>query len=196
MLRAVLALSFGTAGSSRSGRAARARTRTEVRMVDLKRQKTAPMAHAARLCGRAGGLLGGFRESLSAGPRGRAKVLDGRRTDGTQRVYASGLTDLPVARGVNRSGNRENEIFTIPDGPLRRPQNGGRLNWCRVRPRGRSSGSSVSRSSRRPSRAHPPWTSRPSCSQARTLRCVDGGSSRSDVWRRSSTRTTIHWRSF
>lgn len=58
-----------------------------------------------------------------------AKVLNGCRIDGTVWVYASGLTDLPVALHLWR-GDGESTPFMVPDGTVLRPQNGGRLNWC------------------------------------------------------------------
>ena len=59
-----------------------------------------------------------------------AKVLDGCAIDGTVWVYASGLTDLPIRLTVLRSGSDESKGFSIPDGTVLRPNNGGRLSWC------------------------------------------------------------------
>lgn len=59
-----------------------------------------------------------------------AKVLDGCAIDGTVWVYASGLTDLPIHLNVLRAGDNEHEGFSIPDGAVLRPNNGGRLHWC------------------------------------------------------------------
>lgn len=60
-----------------------------------------------------------------------AKVLDGCAIDGTVWVYASGLTDLPIRLHVWPADGDLSEPFSIPDGSVLRPQNGGRLNWCR-----------------------------------------------------------------
>lgn len=60
-----------------------------------------------------------------------AKVLNGCAIDGTVWVYASGLTDLPIVLHVWPEGGGQSEPFQIPDGTVLRPQNGGRLNWCR-----------------------------------------------------------------
>lgn len=59
-----------------------------------------------------------------------AKVLDGCAIDGTVWVYASGLTDLPIRLTVLRSGSDDSQGFSIPDGTVLRPNNGGRLLWC------------------------------------------------------------------
>ena len=60
------------------------------------------------------------------------KVLDGCGIDGTVWVYASGLTDLPIYLSVLRNGIADqHEGFHVPDGTVLRPQNGGRLDWCR-----------------------------------------------------------------
>ena len=61
-----------------------------------------------------------------------AKVLNGCAIDGSVWVYASGLTDLPLVLHVwPEGGGGQSEPFQIPDGTVLRPQNGGRLNWCR-----------------------------------------------------------------
>ena len=59
-----------------------------------------------------------------------AKVLDGCAINGTIWVYASGLTDLPIHMVVLRSGGGDSEGFSIPDGLVLRPNNGGVLDWC------------------------------------------------------------------
>ena len=59
-----------------------------------------------------------------------AKVLDGCAIDGTFWVYASGLTDLPIALQVWPASGGTSTPFLIPDGIVLRPNNGGRLNWC------------------------------------------------------------------
>ena len=60
-----------------------------------------------------------------------AKVLNGCAIDGSVWVYASGLTDLPLVLHVWPEGGGQSEPFQVPDGTVLRPQNGGRLNWCR-----------------------------------------------------------------
>lgn len=59
-----------------------------------------------------------------------AKVLNGCAIDGTVWVYASGLTDLPIRLHVWPAEGGLSEPFSIPDGTVLRPNNGGRLNWC------------------------------------------------------------------
>lgn len=59
-----------------------------------------------------------------------AKVLNGCGIDGSIWVYAAGLTDLPIALHVRRRGTDRWHPFSIPDGTVLRPQNGGRLRWC------------------------------------------------------------------
>ena len=59
-----------------------------------------------------------------------AKVLNGCAIDRSVWVYASGLTDLPIALHVWRDGAGESVTFPVPDGMVLRPQNGGRLRWC------------------------------------------------------------------
>ena len=60
-----------------------------------------------------------------------AKVLNGCAIDGSVWVYASGLTDLPLVLHVWIEGGVQSAPFQIPDGTVLRPQNGGRLSWCR-----------------------------------------------------------------
>ena len=59
-----------------------------------------------------------------------AKVLNGCAIDRSVWVYASGLTDLPIALHLWRDGAGESVTFPVPDGMVLRPQNGGRLRWC------------------------------------------------------------------
>ena len=59
-----------------------------------------------------------------------AKVLDACGVDRSFWVYASGLTDLPIALHVWRDGAGQSVTFPVPDGMVLRPQNGGVLRWC------------------------------------------------------------------
>lgn len=60
-----------------------------------------------------------------------AKVLNACAIDGSYWVYASGLTDLPLRLQVRRFAGEALELFPVPDGTVLRPNNGGRLRWCR-----------------------------------------------------------------